>query len=78
MAHQLLRALAVDSGYSETSLSEYLFPYELALTVCCLFYDRAREFAATFARVRDAALADPRVERRRGDERRERSGTTGH
>ena len=31
------------------------------------------EFATAFARVRDAALADPRVERRRGDERRERS-----
>jgi hypothetical protein len=33
MAHQLLRALAVDSGYSETSLSEYLFPYELAFAL---------------------------------------------
>jgi hypothetical protein len=33
MAHQLLRALAVDSGFSETSLSEYLFPYDLAFAV---------------------------------------------
>jgi hypothetical protein len=33
LAHQILRALAVDSGYSETSLSEYLFPYELAFAV---------------------------------------------
>lgn len=33
MAHQLLRALAVDSGYEETSLSEYLFPYELAFAL---------------------------------------------
>jgi hypothetical protein len=33
LAHQLLRALAVDSGYSETSLSEYLFPYELAFAL---------------------------------------------
>jgi hypothetical protein len=32
-AHQLLRALAVDSGYSETGLSEYLFPYELTFAV---------------------------------------------
>jgi hypothetical protein len=31
--HQTLRALAVDSGYSETSLFEYLFPYELAFAV---------------------------------------------
>jgi hypothetical protein len=33
MAHQVLRALAVDSGYSETALSEYLFPYELSFAV---------------------------------------------
>jgi hypothetical protein len=33
MAHQLLRALSVDSGYSETGLSEYLFPYELSFAV---------------------------------------------
>ncbi len=33
MAHQLLRALAVDSGFSETSLSEYLFPYDLAFAI---------------------------------------------
>jgi hypothetical protein len=32
-AHQVLRALAVDSGYSETALSEYLFPYELSFAV---------------------------------------------
>lgn len=32
-AHQILRALAVDSGYSETGLSEYLFPYELSFAV---------------------------------------------
>lgn len=32
-AHQVLRALAVDSGYSETGLSEYLFPYELSFAV---------------------------------------------
>jgi hypothetical protein len=32
-AHQLVRALAVDSGYSETGLSEYLFPYDLAFAV---------------------------------------------
>lgn len=32
-AHQLLRALAVDSGYSETGLSEYLFPYELSFAI---------------------------------------------
>ena len=31
-----------------------------------------REFDAAFAQVRDTALADPRVERRQGDERRER------
>jgi hypothetical protein len=33
LSHQLLRALAVDSGYSETSLSEYLFPYDLAFAI---------------------------------------------
>lgn len=33
IAHQVLRALAVDSGYSETSLSEYLFPYDLAFAI---------------------------------------------
>lgn len=33
VAHQVLRALAVDSGYSETSLSEYLFPYDLAFAI---------------------------------------------
>ena len=33
MAHQVIRALAVDSGYSETGLSEYLFPYELSFAV---------------------------------------------
>jgi len=32
-AHQVLRALAVDSGYSETGLSEYLFPYELSFGI---------------------------------------------
>jgi hypothetical protein len=32
-AHQVLRALAVDSGYSETALSEYLFPYELSFAI---------------------------------------------
>ena len=33
VAHQVLRALAVDSGYSETGLSEYLFPYELSFAI---------------------------------------------
>jgi hypothetical protein len=33
MAHQVLRALAVDSGYSETGLAEYLFPYELTFAI---------------------------------------------
>ncbi|MGO9761044.1 MAG: hypothetical protein ACLP1Q_07280 [Solirubrobacteraceae bacterium] len=33
LAHQMLRALAVDSGYSETALSEYLFPYALAFAI---------------------------------------------
>ena len=32
-AHQMLRALAVDSGFSETALSEYLFPYALAFAI---------------------------------------------
>ena len=30
---EVLRALAVDSGYSETGLSEYLFPYELSFAI---------------------------------------------
>ena len=33
VAHQMLRALAVDSGYTETSLGEYLFPYDLAFAI---------------------------------------------
>lgn len=33
VAHQMLRALAVDSGFSETALSEYLFPYSLAFAI---------------------------------------------
>lgn len=33
MAHQMLRAVAVDSGFSETALSEYLFPYDLAFAI---------------------------------------------
>lgn len=33
MAHQVLRGLAVNSGFSETALSEYLFPYALAFAV---------------------------------------------
>src|SRR5207245_7715051 len=33
VSHQILRALSVDSGYSETSLSEYLFPYDLAFAI---------------------------------------------
>jgi hypothetical protein len=33
MAHQMLRALAVDSGFSETALSEYLFPYALSFAI---------------------------------------------
>lgn len=33
MSHQILRGLAVDSGYSETSLSEYLFPYDFAFAI---------------------------------------------
>jgi hypothetical protein len=41
MAHQVLRALAVDSGHTETALSEYLFPYELSFAV---HPNGAREF----------------------------------
>ncbi len=33
MAHQTLRAVAVDSGFAETSLSEYLFPMSLAFAI---------------------------------------------
>lgn len=33
VAHQLLRALAVDSGYAEQSLSEYMFPHDLAFVL---------------------------------------------
>jgi hypothetical protein len=33
LAHQMLRALAVDSGFSETAMSEYLFPYDLAFAI---------------------------------------------
>ncbi len=33
VAHQMLRAVAVDSGFSETALSEYLFPYALAFAI---------------------------------------------
>jgi hypothetical protein len=33
VAHQCLRALAVDSGFSETGLSEYLFPMSLAFAI---------------------------------------------
>ncbi len=33
VAHQVLRALAVDSGYSEEALSEYLFPHDLAFAI---------------------------------------------
>lgn len=33
VAHQVLRAVAVDSGFSETGLSEYLFPMSLAFAV---------------------------------------------
>jgi hypothetical protein len=33
VAHQVLRALAVDSGYAETGLSEYLFPMSLAFAI---------------------------------------------
>ena len=33
VSHQMLRGLAVDSGFSETALSEYLFPYALAFAI---------------------------------------------
>jgi hypothetical protein len=33
VAHQMLRALAVDSGFSEEALSEYLFPHDLAFAI---------------------------------------------
>lgn len=33
MAHQLLRAVSVDSGFGEAALSEYLFPYDFAFAV---------------------------------------------
>jgi hypothetical protein len=33
MSHQMLRGLAVDSGFQETALSEYLFPYALAFAI---------------------------------------------
>lgn len=33
LAHQVLRALAVDSGFSEAGLSEYLFPFALAFAI---------------------------------------------
>jgi hypothetical protein len=33
ISHQMLRALAVDSGFSETALSEYLFPFSLAFAI---------------------------------------------
>lgn len=33
VSHQMLRGLAVDSGFQETALSEYLFPYALAFAV---------------------------------------------
>lgn len=33
VSHQILRGLSVDSGFSETALSEYLFPYALAFAV---------------------------------------------
>jgi len=33
VAHQLLRAVAVDSGFQETGLAEYLFPYALAFAI---------------------------------------------
>jgi hypothetical protein len=32
-SHQMLRGLAVDSGFSETALSEYLFPFALAFAI---------------------------------------------
>lgn len=33
VSHQMLRALAVDSGFSETGLSEYMFPFALAFAI---------------------------------------------
>jgi hypothetical protein len=33
VAHQVLRAVAVDSGFAETGLSEYLFPMSLAFAI---------------------------------------------
>lgn len=33
IAHQVLRAVAVDSGFAETGLSEYLFPMSLAFAI---------------------------------------------
>ncbi|MDP8955474.1 MAG: hypothetical protein M3N24_00720 [Actinomycetota bacterium] len=33
VSHQVLRGLSVDSGFSETALSEYLFPYALAFAI---------------------------------------------
>lgn len=33
ISHQMLRGLAVDSGFSETALSEYLFPFALAFAI---------------------------------------------
>lgn len=33
MAHQVLRAVAVESGFAETGLSEYLFPMSLAFAI---------------------------------------------
>jgi hypothetical protein len=38
MAHQFIRALSVDSGFAETSMSEHFFPYHLAFAI----YPRAR------------------------------------
>lgn len=33
LAHQMLRALAVEAGFGEAGLSEYLFPFDLAFAV---------------------------------------------
>jgi hypothetical protein len=33
VAHQILRAVAVDSGFAETGLSEYIFPMSLAFAI---------------------------------------------
>lgn len=33
MAHQFIRALSVDSGYMETSLSEHFFPYHFSFAI---------------------------------------------